>query len=91
MAEENICQEIRLKSIDETRNYLIQEINRNELTSKKHKKICTALDYIEHFFYLSSNNYWMCFNFCFCFFDWYSYKDYEFCNWIKNLCNKCRN
>ena len=50
MAEENICQEIRLKNIDETRNYLIQEINRNELTSKKHKKICTVLNYVEHFF-----------------------------------------
>ena len=41
MAEENIGQEFRLKNIDETRNYLIEEINRNELMSKKHKKICT--------------------------------------------------
>ena len=29
MAEENIVQEFRLKNIDETRNYLIEEINRN--------------------------------------------------------------
>ena len=29
MAEENIIQEFRLKNIDETRNYLIEEINRN--------------------------------------------------------------
>ena len=29
MAEENINQEFRLKNIDETRNYLIEEINRN--------------------------------------------------------------
>ena len=29
MAEENISQECRLKSIDETRNYLIEEINQN--------------------------------------------------------------
>ena len=27
MAEENISQEFRLKNIDETRNYLIEEIN----------------------------------------------------------------
>ena len=31
MAEKNICQEFRLKNIDETRNYLIEEINRDEL------------------------------------------------------------
>ena len=46
MAEENINQEFRLKIIDETRNYLIEDINWNELMSKKHKKICTTLNYI---------------------------------------------
>ena len=39
MTEESISQEFRLKNIDETRNYLIEEINRNELVSKKRKKI----------------------------------------------------
>ena len=39
MAEQNISQEFRLKNIGETRKYLIGEINRNELISKKHKKI----------------------------------------------------
>ena len=34
MAEENISQEFRLKNIDETRNYSIEEINRNEFMSK---------------------------------------------------------
>ena len=34
MSEENIRQKSRLKHIDETRNYLIQEINRNELMSQ---------------------------------------------------------
>ena len=29
MSEENISQEFRLKNIDETRNYLIEEINQN--------------------------------------------------------------
>ena len=54
MSEENISQEFRLKNIDETRNYLIEEINRNELMSKKHKKVCTTLNYIEHFLILGS-------------------------------------
>ena len=34
MSEENLSQEFRLKNVDETRNYLIQEINRNELMKK---------------------------------------------------------
>ena len=38
MAEENISQEFRLNNIDETRNYLIEEINRNEFISKKVQK-----------------------------------------------------
>ena len=54
MAEENKSQEFRLKNIDRTRNYLIEEINRNELMNKKHKKVCTNLDYIEHFLILGS-------------------------------------
>ena len=44
-----------LKNVDETRNYLIEEINRNELMSKKHKKVCTTLYYIEHFILASTN------------------------------------
>ena len=50
----NISQEFRLKNIDETRNYLIEEINRNELMSKKHKKVYATLNYIEHFLILGS-------------------------------------
>ena len=38
MAEENIRQELKLKNIEEARNYLIQEIGQNELMNKKHKK-----------------------------------------------------
>ena len=38
MAEENISHEFRLKNIDEARNYLIEEINQNELMSKKCKR-----------------------------------------------------
>ena len=36
MAEKNISEESRLQNIDETRNYLIEEINQNELMIKKH-------------------------------------------------------
>ena len=54
MAEENISLEFRLKNIDETKNYLIEEINRNELMSKKRKKVYTILSYIEHFIILAS-------------------------------------
>ena len=54
LIEENISQERRLKKTDETRNYLIEEINRNELISKKHKKVCTTQNYIAHFLILGS-------------------------------------
>ena len=47
IADENICQELRLKNIDETRNYLIKEITLNELMGKKHKKV--QVNYIEYF------------------------------------------
>ena len=54
MVEENKSQEFRLiKKIDETRNYFIEEIEQNELMSKKHKMVCTSLNYIEHFLILA--------------------------------------
>ena len=48
MPEENINQEFRLKKIDEIRNYLIEDINREELMNKNHKKVCRVLNYIDH-------------------------------------------
>ena len=54
MSEENISQEFKLKNIDATRNYLTEEINQNELMSKKHKKISRVLNYIEHLLILIS-------------------------------------
>ena len=47
MSEGNISQEFRLKSIDETRNYFMKEINQIELMNKKHKKVCRVLNFIE--------------------------------------------
>ena len=52
--EENISQEFRLKDIDKTRKYLIEEINQSKLIRKKHKKVCTTLNWIEHFLILVS-------------------------------------
>ena len=54
MSEENISQEFTLKNIDETRNYLIKEINQNELISKKYKKAYRALNYDEDLLILIS-------------------------------------
>ena len=36
-----------MKNLDETRNYLTEEINQNKMLSKKYKKVCTSLNYIE--------------------------------------------
>ena len=46
--------EFKLKNIDETRNYYLEEIKQNELMSKKYKKVCTTLNYLEHFLILAS-------------------------------------
>ena len=46
-----MCQEFRLKNRDETRNYLLEEIKQSELMSRKQKKVCTTLNYIEPFLF----------------------------------------
>ena len=53
MTEENISQEFRLKNIDETKNYFLEEVKKNELMTKKHKKDWATLNYIEHFLILA--------------------------------------
>ena len=50
MAEENISTEFKLKNIVEARNYFVEEIEQNELISKKHKMVCTTL-YMFFFFF----------------------------------------
>ena len=45
MVKENISQKFRLKNIDETRNYFLEEIELNKLISREHKKICATLNY----------------------------------------------
>ena len=54
MVEGNISQEFKFTNIDETINHFVKEIQRNELISKKHKKVCTTLNYIEHLLILAS-------------------------------------
>ena len=44
-----MSQEFRLKNITETRNCFLGEIKQNELRSKKHKKVCTSPNCMEHF------------------------------------------
>ena len=48
MSEENITQKFTPKNIDKIRNYLIEEINQNELIGKKHKTVYRNLNYMEH-------------------------------------------
>ena len=54
MVEENISQEFKWKNIDEARSYFVEEIKQNDLMSKKHKKVCATLNYIEHLLILAS-------------------------------------
>ena len=49
-----MSQEKRLKNMDEKRNYFLKEIKQIESMSRKHKKVCKTLNYIEHFFILAS-------------------------------------
>ena len=51
---ENMSQEFRLKNIDRTRNHFLEEIEQNELISRKHKRVCTTLNYVGHFLILAS-------------------------------------
>ena len=46
--------EFRLKKIDETRNYILDEIKHNNLMSEKYKKKWTYLNHVEHVLILAS-------------------------------------
>ena len=54
MIKENISQKVKLKNVDETRNYFLEQIEQVVLMRNNHKKVCTTLNYIEHFLILSS-------------------------------------
>ena len=74
MVEENLSEEFRLKNIKEIKNYFIKEINQKELMSKMHEKVCTTLNYIEHFLTLAFVVTECISIFWFCFFTWYSFR-----------------
>ena len=46
MPEEASLQ-FRLRKVDKTRNYLLEQINNNDLISQKYKKTCKFLNYVE--------------------------------------------
>ena len=46
--------EFILGKIDETRNYLLDEIKHNDLMSERYKKTCEYLNYVEHLLILVS-------------------------------------
>ena len=92
MVAKNISQEFTLKIIDETRNSFLEEMKQNELMGKKPKKVCTTLNYIEHFRILAFTS-----TGCVSISAFASLIDIPIgitisaCNRIKNLCNNCRN
>ena len=47
MMVEEASLEFRLRKIDETRNYLLDEIKHNDLMSGKYKMTCKYLNYLE--------------------------------------------
>ena len=49
-----MSQEFRLKNINETKIYFLEEINQNKLKSKIDKRVCITLNYIEYFLILAS-------------------------------------
>ena len=55
MLNKKISQEFRFKNTDETKNYLIEEIKRNDLMIKKLQKVYAVLNYIEHLLILVSS------------------------------------
>ena len=59
--------------------------------SKKHKKVCTTLSYIEHFLILTSTITGCILISAFASLIGFLIRTYEICNEIKNLCNNCRN
>ena len=54
MKEGNIHQEFRLKEIDKTRNYFIEELKQHQLIRKTDKKACKILTYTDSLLILAS-------------------------------------
>ena len=52
---EEASPEFRLRKIDETKNYTLDEIKHNDLTSGKDKKTCKYLNYVQRLLILALN------------------------------------
>ena len=72
------------------RYYFLEGIEPNELISGKCKKVCTALNYVEHFLILAFAITGCIAISAFWFFVWCSNRNYKFSDRIKNLCNNFR-
>ena len=44
-----MSKEFRFKNIDEPENHRLEEIKQNDVMSRKYRKVCTTLNFIEHF------------------------------------------
>ena len=88
--DEEASLESRLRKIDETRNYLLEEIKHNDLMSEKYKKTCKYLNYVEHLLILVSTV-----TGCVSISAFTSLVcvpvGYKFCSRNNNLCNQCWN
>ena len=49
--KENVSLDFRFKKIDQTRNYILEELKYDESLNEKHKKVCRALNYFELFLF----------------------------------------
>ena len=54
MTEENMSHKCRLEKVHETRDYLFEKINQNELMNKKRNNVFRTINYIEHFLILGT-------------------------------------
>ena len=86
-----MSQEFRFKKIDEIRNYFLEEIEQHELMSREHKKVCTPLNYIEHFLILPSANTGYILISAFVSFLGILIGIASSAIRLQNLCNSCRN
>ena len=54
MTEENMSHRFRLEKVHETRDYLFEKLNQNELMNQKQNKVFRTINYIEHFLILGT-------------------------------------
>ena len=54
MTEENMSHKCRLEKVHETRDYLFEKINQNELMNKKRNNVFRTINYIDHFLILGT-------------------------------------